>query len=138
MLERIFLKVIDMNRAASLIIVIVFIARMLLKRFPKYISYMLWSVVIFRLLCPVTPELKISPVPNLKPIFYEYETEKDAVSAEETGGFAVPYTGSEAKNVPQIGQDISIQAHTDISGQELFILFGKYAVVCSDEFWPCE
>lgn len=41
MLEQIFLKVMDMSRTASLIIVVVFLVRILLKRFPKYLSYML-------------------------------------------------------------------------------------------------
>nr|WP_304711246.1 hypothetical protein [uncultured Acetatifactor sp.] len=49
MLEQIFLKVLDMSRAASMIIVVVFFVRILLKRFHKYISYLLWSVVLFRL-----------------------------------------------------------------------------------------
>lgn len=64
MLEQVFLKVMDMSWSASMIIAAIFIIRILLKRFPKFISYMLWSVVLFRLLCPVTFELKISPVPN--------------------------------------------------------------------------
>ena len=132
MLEQIFLKVIDMSRAASMIIAIVFIARILLKRFPKYISYMLWSVVLFRLLCPVTLESKISPVPNLKPAFYEYTSGKDAVSTEGSGGAAVTYTG-EAMNVPETGQVTPAQLPPDenvkpveVPWQELFILYGKY------------
>lgn len=67
MLERVFQQVISMSRAAGIMIVIVCIARILLKRFPKYISYLLWSVVLFRLFCPVTWESKISPIPSLKP-----------------------------------------------------------------------
>ena len=88
MLEQIFLKVIDMSLAASLIILIVFLARVLLKRFPKYISYMLWSVVLFKLLCPFTFETKISIVPDLKSAFYEYALEKDDVVTETAGNFA--------------------------------------------------
>lgn len=72
MLEQVFLKVMDMSLAASMVIVIVFIIRFFLKRFPKYISYMLWSVVLFRLLCPAALESEVSLIPNLKPFVYEY------------------------------------------------------------------
>ena len=101
MLEQIFSKVVDMSLGAGMIIIIVFIVRLLLKRFPKYITYMLWSVVLFRLLCPFTFESKISIVPDLKPAFYEYALEKDDVLAEASGDFAVPYTGGEGKNVSE-------------------------------------
>lgn len=67
MLEQIFLKVIDMSREAGIVIAVVLLVRMFLKKFPKLLSYLLWSVVLFRLLCPVTLESKISLVPNLNP-----------------------------------------------------------------------
>lgn len=135
MLEQIFLKVMDMSRTASMIIVAVFFVRIFLKRFPKYISYMLWSVVLFRLLCPLTLESDISPVPNLEPVFYEYTSEKNAALPYEP---AVPNVGSEAGNVPEVGQAASTQTAgtqfqpggnvrvAKISWQELFILLGKY------------
>ncbi len=67
------------GKTASSIIAAVFVARILSKRFPKYLSYMLWSVVLFRLLCPVTLESEISPVPNLRPVFYEYTLQNGLV-----------------------------------------------------------
>lgn len=47
-------KILNMSLTASVIIVTVIILRVLLKRAPKVYSYMLWSVVLFRLLCPIT------------------------------------------------------------------------------------
>lgn len=47
-------KILNMSLTASVIIVTVIILRLLLKRAPKVYSYMLWSVVLFRLLCPIT------------------------------------------------------------------------------------
>lgn len=134
MLEQIFLKVIDMSRAASLIIIIVFIARILLKRYPKHISYMLWSVVLFKLLCPFTIESVISPIPNLKPAFYEYTSAQADVLAEGAGNFVVPYTSGEAKNASETAQVAPAQSDSDrnqvkdaeISWQELLVLYGKY------------
>ncbi len=131
MLEQSFLKVIDMSRSAGMVIVIVILARFLLKKFPKYISYMLWSVVLFRLLCPVVLESEISPVPNLTPAFYDYMPEKDA---------AIPSEDSSALDVGGAMEDQSRQepsapvgaylegngAAEKVSRQQLFIFYGKY------------
>lgn len=134
MLEQIFLKVTDMSWEASIVIVIVCIVRMLLKRFPKYISYMLWIVVLFRLLCPVTLESGISLVPNFEPVFYEYILEKDTIPiAGTSGGSIVLHTGDEVENVPETTQVSHVQSHqagnvknVEVSQRELLILFGKY------------
>lgn len=83
MLEQSFLKVLNMSRAAGMVILVVLLARFLLKRFPKYISYMLWSVVLFRLLSPVIPESRLSPIPSLAPAFSEYVSEQDAAVVEK-------------------------------------------------------
>ena len=104
MLEQMFLKVMDMSRIASIVIVAVFLVRMLLKRFPKSLSYLLWSVVLFRLLCPVTLESDYSPVPNLGSIFYDDTSEKNVVSPEAPDEWTVPYTDGEAENVPENAQ----------------------------------
>ena len=134
MIEQIFLKVMDMSWSAGMIIAVVLIVRVFLKRFPKFISYMLWSVVFFRLLCPVTIESEISPVPDLSPAFYEYKPEKAAAPMEEVlNEFAVPYIGGERANVSDPGHIIFVQFSVDedigavkVSWQEMFILFGKY------------
>lgn len=130
MLEQIFLKVIEMSLAASMVIAAVFIVRILLKRFPKYISYMLWSVVLLRLLCPVTLESAISPVPNLKPVFYEHTSEKYDVSTGGQGdnspgelssdGFDMIGTDGEAENISETGQIIPIQVHPDTFQPDTF------------------
>ena len=53
-------KILNMSLTASVIIVTVIILRVLLKRAPKVYSYMLWSVVLFRLLCPITINTPLS------------------------------------------------------------------------------
>ena len=47
-------KLINMSMTASVAIVFVLLLRLLLRRAPKVISYALWGVVLFRLLCPVS------------------------------------------------------------------------------------
>ena len=53
-------KILNMSLTASVISVTVIILRLLLKRAPKVYSYMLWSVVLFRLLCPITINTPLS------------------------------------------------------------------------------
>lgn len=54
MLQTVFLTVLNMSITASTTILIVLLARLLLKGTPKIFSYALWAVVLFRLLCPVS------------------------------------------------------------------------------------
>ncbi len=64
-----FLQVLNMSLTASVIIAFVLAARLLLKKAPKIYSYVLWSVVLFRLLCPVSFESMFSLLPvNANPI----------------------------------------------------------------------
>lgn len=53
-MEQIFVKVLNMSAAASVVIAVVLIFRLLLRRAPKKYSYLLWLAVAFRLLCPVS------------------------------------------------------------------------------------
>ena len=47
-------KLFNMSLTASVAIVLVILLRLLLKKAPKVISYTLWGVVLFRLLCPMS------------------------------------------------------------------------------------
>ena len=53
-LQNVFLTVWNMSLTGSIIIGFVLLARLLLRKAPKVFSYVLWSVVLFRLLCPVS------------------------------------------------------------------------------------
>lgn len=52
MINFLFLKVLNMSITASVVILFVLAARFLLRRLPKIFSYLLWGIVIFRLICP--------------------------------------------------------------------------------------
>ena len=54
LLYELFPAVCNMSLTASVVIVFVLLARLLLKKAPKIFSYALWGVVLFRLLCPVS------------------------------------------------------------------------------------
>jgi len=64
MLEKIFLEVLNMSFTASFVIAFVLGARLLLKKAPKAFSYALWSVVLFRLVCPFSFESMYSLLPT--------------------------------------------------------------------------
>lgn len=63
MLDRLFISVLNMSLVGSVAIVLVLIARLLLKKAPKLFSYALWGIVLFRLLCPFSFESAISLMP---------------------------------------------------------------------------
>ncbi len=54
MIMTIFTTILNMSLTAGYCIAAVVLLRFLLKRQPKILSYLLWSVVLFRLLCPVS------------------------------------------------------------------------------------
>lgn len=72
MLERLFLEILNMSFTASFVICFVMITRLLLKRVPKIFTYVIWSIVLFRLICPFSIESIMSLMPaNTKPISQE-------------------------------------------------------------------
>lgn len=62
-MESLFLTVLNMSFTASWVIVIVTLARLFLKRAPRWIVCLLWCVPLVRLLCPVSFESVLSLVP---------------------------------------------------------------------------
>jgi beta-lactamase regulating signal transducer with metallopeptidase domain len=64
MLDNLFLQILNMSFTASIVILFVLGARLLLKKAPKIFSYALWSVVLFRLVCPFSFESLMSLLPN--------------------------------------------------------------------------
>ena len=69
MLDDLFLSVLNMSLVASFVIIFVLLARLALKKAPKIFSYVLWSIVLLRLLCPFSFESIFSLIPiNRTPI----------------------------------------------------------------------
>ncbi|MBP3389180.1 MAG: hypothetical protein J6K98_04810 [Clostridia bacterium] len=68
MLDAVFLQILNMGFTASFVIVAVLLLRLLLKKAPRRFSYLLWAVVLLRLVCPFTLEsaaslIRINPTP---------------------------------------------------------------------------
>ena len=66
-MSNLFSQVLNMSMTSSVVILLVMLARLLLKRAPKIFSYVLWSVVLFRLLCPVAFTAPVSVLNAFEP-----------------------------------------------------------------------
>ena len=86
-MEEYFLTVLKMSLTAGYIILIVLLARLILRKAPKIFSYALWAVVLFRLLCPVSVSSGFSILPAVQ-----------AQSAGEGQTTVHVYTGISAMN----------------------------------------
>ena len=66
-MSNLFSQVLNMSMTGSVVILLVMLSRLILKRAPKIFSYALWSVVLFRLLCPVAFTAPVSVLNALEP-----------------------------------------------------------------------
>jgi len=62
-MNALFLTILNMSLTGAFVIVAIVLARQLLKKAPKIISYVLWAVVGFRLLFPFNIESIFSLIP---------------------------------------------------------------------------
>ena len=87
-----FSRVLNMSLAAGIIILLVLAVRFLLRKTPKIFSYLLWAAVLFRLLCPVAPESRVS-VLGLLQTADEYHNPKIVYYTTETVTVGDEYIG---------------------------------------------
>jgi beta-lactamase regulating signal transducer with metallopeptidase domain len=110
-----------MSLTASYVIIFVMLVRIPLKKAPKVISYALWGVVAFRLLCPFSFESMFSLLPtNAAPIPYNIAYEQ---SPQINSGIAIVDTFvNSVLPSPSIGASINpLQVYTWI-GSYIWIL----------------
>lgn len=65
-MTKLFMTVLNMSITGTLVILAVFILRLLMKRLPRIYSYLLWSVVLLRLICPFAIEADFGIIPNIR------------------------------------------------------------------------
>ena len=63
-MSAVFLKILNMSITAGWLILAVVLARLLLKRAPRWIFCLLWGLVAIRLICPVSLESVFSLIPS--------------------------------------------------------------------------
>lgn len=64
-MREVFLTIVRMGLVSGYAVLVVLLVRHLLRRFPKHYSYLLWSVVFLRLVCPIGIEGSFSLVPDI-------------------------------------------------------------------------
>lgn len=74
----IFITILNMSIGASVCILAVMLLRLLLRSAPKIFSYLLWAVVLIRLVCPVLPEADFGLLPDMKLYEEAVPTPKEA------------------------------------------------------------
>lgn len=138
MLDTFFTTVLDMTMKGSLVIIAVLLARLLLHRAPKAISYGLWLIVLLRLLCPVSIQLPVSALPEVVPVTPNYALDDTDLSFAEVGAAAIGSVedllsgGSGVQQIPvrpQMDPQTSVQQpqqYVSTSAKEIWILFGSY------------
>lgn len=133
MLDRIFMEILDMSLQASAVILIVIFARLLLRRAPKIFSYALWSVVLLRLLCPVSIEAPISIVPHMESVSESYTLQNENIGILSAGAAAYQAIGDALNgglgvqhiHTSEIGEG-GLPKTVTASWGEVWILFGQY------------
>lgn len=79
-MDEIFYMILKMSVTAAIIIPVVLLVRLALKKAPKVFAYGLWSIVLFRLLCPVSFSSDFSFMGLLrKPMGYVQESVRESV-----------------------------------------------------------
>ena len=81
-MEALFLKLVNMSITASWLVLAILVVRLLFKKAPKWILCLLWGLVAFRLVCPISIESSLSLIPDTEPLSqeraYAAETSKPA------------------------------------------------------------
>ena len=133
MLDRVFMQILDMSKTGSIVILVVLIARLLLKKAPKTISYALWAVVLLRLLCPVGIEAPVSIVPQTTSVSENYTLEDTPISVAGAGIAAYQAVGDvlnggiDVQHIPTTNTDeVGNVEYVTANWSEVWILFGQY------------
>ncbi|MDE6420767.1 MAG: peptidoglycan DD-metalloendopeptidase family protein [Lachnospiraceae bacterium] len=88
-----FRVIVRMSLTASLVIAAVFLIRLLLMRAPRRYSYVLWLVVLIRLICPAAPSARFGVVPDMARMLGERQIAEEQIQDGQTQD-AFPAAGS--------------------------------------------
>ncbi len=142
----IFTTILNMSVTATYCIAAVILLRLLLRKQPKIFSYLLWSVVLFRLLCPVTANSDFSLVRLRTNLFTQERTagtgavdntawqDKEKLQGEteqsgdkRDGADNVILSGDRQKNVEKFRMFLVICGWIWLAGVAVFIGYGSWS-----------
>lgn len=126
MLDVVFMKVLDLSGAASVVILVVLAVRLALAKTPKAVSYALWAVVLFRLLIPWNPEASFGMVPQIR-TEQSYTLSGENISPADAGMAAYRAVGDALNGGLGIQHIRTVDRETvSSSWWEVWILCGQY------------
>jgi len=127
-----FMKILDMSLASSVVILIVMLLRLVLKRAPKICSYILWAAVLIKLLLPVTIRADFGIMPSFAPVSDDYSLAGHSVGPLSAANAAYRALG-DALNGGLGVQYIRVDGGTaagsavlPVSWYDVWIVFGRY------------
>ncbi|MBD5533874.1 MAG: peptidoglycan DD-metalloendopeptidase family protein [Lachnospiraceae bacterium] len=113
--------IVRMSLTASFVIAAVFLIRLLLLRAPRRYSYVLWLVVLIRLICPAVPAVRYGVVPDMARMFGERQIAEEQTQDGQTQD-AFPAAGSVwtpsgyAENGTQLADVQKVIVAPDVAG----------------------
>jgi len=110
-----------MSLQSCLLIIVVLIVRVLLKNYPKVLSYSLWTLVGLRLICPLFVESPFSLQPDYEAVsqqIFEAEVFYDTKISGETQERLYENQIQEALNIEAQKAELSAQEISEFSGQQ--------------------
>ena len=136
-----FYQVLEMSATASVVILIVLALRLCLRKAPKLYSYALWSVVLFRLLCPFSIESGLSILPSQTAATQTEITQYEAIEAGEEYLAAYHAMGDainggldyiDVKLEPEYVQSLEEEEHQDT----IALSHGEVWTLLLSSIWP--
>ncbi|WP_409968417.1 M56 family metallopeptidase [Bengtsoniella intestinalis] len=85
MLDNLFVEILNLTLTGSFVILGVIVARFLMLKFPKKYSYLLWAIVLVRLLVPISWESDLSLIPTTSQPIFTPEMVYETVPQVDTG-----------------------------------------------------
>ena len=147
MMNEILQRLLEINIGGSIAIIFVLLCRFLLKDRYKIFSYVMWSVILFRFLCPVSIEFELSCVglfsepikdialtqqktqENLEDLIGEIEPDNIVIS-QTTPSNTTVHIGEVVFNEPQITvKKLNIPFTVWLIGMSAMLCYGIYCFI---------
>lgn len=128
-MDGIFAAVLNMSLTAGYVIIIVILARLLLRKAPKVISYALWSVVAFRLVFPFSFESTYSLVPKSTTVAHVSSSSEMNIQQKETNRQQIIYKTDDGAATAKTYAKSSFPAasgRSDSVSFPVYVRAGKY------------
>jgi beta-lactamase regulating signal transducer with metallopeptidase domain len=134
-MEKIFLSVLNMSITGAYVIAVIILARLPLKKAPKIISYALWAVAGFRLVCPFSIQSVFSLLPfKAGPIPQDIALQSiprinSGITLVDNAVSAVLPSATPAANVNPMQALITVSSYLWIFGVAVMLIYSFISIV---------